>query len=79
MKKLKLLLLFKTGSSQFGLAGKLPGPSYGIAKPLFYPLGSRTGEAGVRCRCVRHSSAYPYKASCARPATQSRGTGLVLL
>jgi hypothetical protein len=58
-KKKLLLLLLKKGSSQFGLAGKLPGPRYGIAKPLFYPLGSRTGEAGVRCRCVRHSSACP--------------------
>jgi hypothetical protein len=32
-------------AASLGLAGKLPpGPCYGIAKRLFYPLGSRTGE-----------------------------------
>ncbi len=40
-----IIIIIKNGSSQFGLAGELPpGPCYGIAKRLFYPLGSRTGE-----------------------------------
>jgi hypothetical protein len=43
--KVIIIIIILNGSSQFGLAGKLPpGPCYGIAKRLFYPLGSRTGE-----------------------------------